>query len=85
MQHLDFNNEQILLKNRIENRKLAYYFFKQIIDVVCSVVALKVLSLIILIVSILIRLESKGNPIFSQERVGENRKNQNVQIHIYGT
>ena len=49
-----------------------YEFFKRSIDVICSIIGLISLSPIFLIVSILIRLESKGEIIFKQKRVGLN-------------
>ena len=49
-----------------------YEFFKRSIDVICSIMGLIALSPIFLIVSILIRLESKGEIIFKQKRVGLN-------------
>lgn len=52
----------------------AYDVFKRIIDVLLSLVGLLILSPILVIVSILIRAESKGNVIFVQERIGLNGK-----------
>ena len=49
-----------------------YEFFKRSIDVICSIIGLISLSPIFLIVSILIRFESKGEIIFKQKRVGLN-------------
>ena len=51
-----------------------YEFFKRSIDVICSIMGLIALSPIFLIVSILIRLESKGEIIFKQKRIGLNGK-----------
>lgn len=47
---------------------------KRCIDIFFSVFLLIVTAPIILIVSVLIKLDSKGPVLFSQERVGENRK-----------
>lgn len=52
----------------------AYDVFKRIIDVLLSLVGLLILSPVLVIVSILIRAESKGNVIFVQERIGLNGK-----------
>ena len=58
---------------RAEVKSNYYYeFFKRSIDVICSIIGLISLSPIFLIVSILIRLESKGEIIFKQKRVGLN-------------
>ncbi|AWK51241.1 multidrug MFS transporter [Clostridium beijerinckii] len=76
MQQLEFDRDQVLFKEQIEveNNRIIYCFLKRIIDVVCSLIGLIVLSPIFLSVAILIRLESKGNSIFSQVRVGKNGK-----------
>ena len=51
---------------------------KRIIDIVVSLLALSVLSPFLLIVTILIKLDSKGPIFFIQERVGKNNKPYNV-------
>lgn len=60
----------------IENERsnILYEVIKRIIDVVASFTGLILLSPLILIVSILIKLESKGEVIFKQKRVGLNGK-----------
>ena len=50
---------------------LTYSFWKNIIDRAGALVALLVFSPLIVAIAIIIRLDSKGNPIFSQERVGK--------------
>lgn len=47
---------------------------KRIFDVLCSLIALIPLSPLFLIISILIKIESKGPIFFRQERVGKNGK-----------
>lgn len=74
MQQLEFSNEEVLFKEQVEDRGLMYCFLKRTMDVVCSMIGLIVLSPIFLVVAVLIRLESVGNPIFCQERVGMNGK-----------
>lgn len=49
-------------------------FFKRVEDVVCSLILLIVLSPVLLVTSILIKLDSKGPILFSQDRVGLNRQ-----------
>ncbi len=71
MEQLKFNREKVQLKKQVEDNRAGYYFFKRTMDVICSLLALIVLSPIFLVVAILIRLEAKGNCIFSQERVGQ--------------
>jgi lipopolysaccharide/colanic/teichoic acid biosynthesis glycosyltransferase len=55
----------------MEHREV-YEFLKRSIDILCSLIGLLVLMPILVIVAILIRIESKGSIIFSQDRVGKN-------------
>lgn len=52
----------------------AYLVFKRVIDLIIGIIGCVIASPIILITCILVRLESKGNPIYSQKRVGLNNK-----------
>jgi len=47
-----------------------FLFFKRIFDFVVSLILLLLLSPILLLISLMIRLDSKGNPIFVQTRIG---------------
>ncbi len=49
-------------------------FFKRLLDIVAAVFALILLSPLLLVAGLLIRLDSPGKAIFSQERIGENGK-----------
>ncbi|EAY26815.1 sugar transferase [Microscilla marina] len=49
-------------------------FFKRAFDIVAAGSALLLLSPILLLVAIIIRLESKGNPLYTSKRVGTNYK-----------
>jgi len=51
-----------------------YKYVKRVLDIIISVTALVILSPILLIVSILIKGDSKGPVIFKQERLGLNKK-----------
>lgn len=64
-------SEEISIKYR---KSFLYYFFKRFIDICFSLFGIVVLSPVLIIVAILIRLDSKGSVIFSQERVGKNGK-----------
>jgi len=66
-----FNN--LRLEEQIEHKR-AYEFIKRAMDVICSLIGLIVLLPILLLVSVFIKIESKGSVIFSQERVGMNGK-----------
>lgn len=62
------------MSDEIKNPSIGYLFIKRLIDIVCSLLAIVVLSPIMIITAIAIVIESPGNPIFSQERVGRNGK-----------
>jgi len=48
--------------------------FKRIVDLILALVLLVSLSPVLMLTALLIKLDSKGPILFSQERVGENRK-----------
>lgn len=60
-----------ILKEQVEERR-GYELVKRSIDIICSLIGLIVLMPILIVVAILIRIESKGSIIFSQDRVGKN-------------
>lgn len=49
-------------------------FFKRVIDVILSLVALCVLSPVLLVLIVLGAIKMKGNPFFTQDRPGKNEK-----------
>ena len=55
-----------------------YLFFKRIIDIIIGIIGCIVALPIILITCILVMLESKGNPIYAQKRVGFGNKEFNI-------
>lgn len=57
-----------------KNKHVFYNVIKRLIDIIASACGIIVLSPILLIVSILIKVESKGPIIFAQERVGKDLK-----------
>lgn len=61
-------NETIELKKN----RFFYEISKRVIDVVFSLIGLIVLSPIFIIIALAIKLESKGNIIFKQKRIGFN-------------
>ena len=64
-EELNLNSEVVITDSTI-----GYKFFKRVIDVVCSLFGLLLLSPVLIVVSILIKLESDGPIIFSQDRIG---------------
>ena len=55
-------------------QEMPYRFFKRVLDIVVSATALILLLPLMLIIAIAIPLESRGPIIYSQERVGKNRR-----------
>lgn len=64
-EELNLNSEAV-----ITDITIGYKFFKRVIDIVCSLSGLLLLSPVLIIVSILIKLESDGPIISSQDRIG---------------
>lgn len=60
------------------NATIAYLALKRFMDIIVSILALVVAIPIICITCIVVRLESKGNPIYTQKRVGLGNKEFNI-------
>lgn len=58
------------LEDKVKDNRAVYLFIKRLIDILASSLGLIVLSPILLLISILIKLDSKGPVFFSQERIG---------------
>lgn len=54
--------------------KKVYTVFKRFMDIVLSIIGLIIMSPILLIVSLAIKIDSKGPVIFKQERIGKDGK-----------
>lgn len=69
------------IENFVPNKKkrLFYRFIKRAFDIVVSFLMLVVLFPLMLIISIVIKCDSKGSVIFKQERMGKNGK----KFHCY--
>ena len=62
----------------LENRdRTAYYYSKRILDLVITTPIFIVLAPLFVLISILIRLDSPGPPIYCQTRVGTKRRSHN--------
>lgn len=69
------NNKKVLFNvDKLECKKTTYEFIKRTLDIVLSLATCIFALPLIAIICLCITLESKGNPILSQERVGKNRK-----------
>lgn len=55
-------------------KKKVYLFFKRLLDIICSFLAIIVFAIPMLIVALAIKCDSKGPVLFKQERVGKNKK-----------
>ncbi|MFU7516457.1 sugar transferase [Clostridium sp. HCS.1] len=75
MDNINTNINSIVEK---KYNRFLYRLSKRLIDIIGSLLGLILLSPILIIVGILIKLESKGNIIFSQKRVGLNGKEFNM-------
>ena len=49
----------------------SYQFYKRLFDIIAVFIGLIVLSILLLIIALLIKLDSKGPVFFKQERVGK--------------
>ncbi len=76
MQELEKN--LIITQNEIvsgfKNSKQIYEFFKRLTDIILCIIAAVVAIPVIGITCVFVLLESKGNPIYSQERLGKEEK-----------
>ncbi|MCI6012523.1 MAG: sugar transferase [Firmicutes bacterium] len=54
--------------------KTVYRFVKRSMDILCSTLALIVLLIPMVLIAVIIALDSPGNPIFSQVRLGKDQK-----------
>lgn len=72
MERLQINEQEVIEIQRKESA--IYNMAKRALDIMASTLGLIILSPILLVVAILIKLESKGPAIFSQKRIGLNKK-----------
>jgi len=72
------DNSQMIDENKhsqiVVNGGKIYKFLKRAMDVVCSLLAIIVLSPIFILTAIAVKIEDGGSPIFSQTRVGKDGK-----------
>lgn len=59
----------------VENQKVTYLISKRLLDIIGAIIGLIILSLVLLVVALLIKIEDPKGPIFfAQKRVGKNGK-----------
>lgn len=70
---IDTSSKELTLE--VEKQKLAYLISKRILDIFGAIIGLVVLSILLVLVALLIKIEDPKGPIFfSQKRVGKNGK-----------
>ena len=76
MQELQRNSRvsQIKIVEEYGNSKIFYEFIKRLIDIVLCIIAATIAIPITVITGVFVVLESKGSPIYSQERLGKDEK-----------
>lgn len=67
------NTEKKYTDNKYK-KSFFYHSVKRIIDIFCSVLGIVAMIPVFIVISILIKLDSKGKIVFSQVRVGKNGK-----------
>ncbi|MGL5822079.1 MAG: sugar transferase [Sarcina sp.] len=73
------NNESKNIVSSLEVEVSSFYLgFRRIIDILVGLIGIIIVSPIILITCLLVVLESKGNPIYKQARVGLGNKQFNI-------
>ena len=68
------NSSELIIESTTYMTKQPYLIIKRLFDIVVSATALIVLSPLFLVVAILVRIETKGKAIFTQDRIGQNGK-----------
>ncbi len=63
-----------MLKQGKTKKQNKYFLIKRIMDIILSGGAIIVLSPVLLVISVVIKLDSKGPVLFKQKRVGKNKK-----------
>ena len=71
-------NKSVASSGHTIEQKPVYDFFKQIFDIICSSVALIILSPVFLILAIAIKITSEGPVFFAHKRVGKDGKTLNI-------
>lgn len=68
------SNNSTKCKNNKAKSKPIYDFIKRVIDIVCSLFSLIVLSPVFLIIALIVKATSKGPVFFAHKRIGKNGK-----------
>ncbi|MDE6593775.1 MAG: sugar transferase [Oscillospiraceae bacterium] len=76
MEAVDLTKQKAAANEKSEFcEKPVYDHLKRLFDIICSLLAIIVLSPLLIITAIAITAEDFGNPFFIQERIGHNGKN----------
>lgn len=68
------NNDIKINKDKFGNKKYFYEIYKRILDIISSLLGLVIGLPIMVIISILIKIEDRGPIFYTQERLGKNEK-----------
>lgn len=76
LEEKNIQTQEIAVKetNKINDKKIVYKAIKRVFDIVFSLIGLILLSPIFLIISVIIKLDSKGPVFFVHSRIGEKGK-----------
>lgn len=72
-------NAKLDLENKLTKKSSFYELTKRLVDIVCSLVGIIVLSPLLIAIAIIIKLTSRGPIFFSQRRVGKD----GVEFNMY--
>lgn len=78
MQNVRFEGEELIEYEEQANKTKYYLVFKRVFDVILSILGLICLSPVFLIITIIIKFDSKGSVFFKHKRVGKHGELINV-------
>ena len=67
-----------MISEDLINEKAVFLFAKRGFDIVASLMGLLVLSIPMLLIAVIVKLDSPGPVIFKQKRIGKNKKPFNI-------
>ena len=76
LEEKNIQTQEIAVKEieKINDKKVVYKAIKRVFDIIFSLIGLVLLSPIFLIISVIIKLDSKGPVFFVHSRIGEKGK-----------
>ncbi len=77
----DLQRDDHLAVSEIEVDRPGYFFMKRVMDLVVTLLAMFILLPLMGVIALLIRLDSPGSAIFTQERIGARRVRHNGRVY----